>query len=173
MIAIEGRVLERFGHQRPGQLLDLAGEAVHARSAVTAPPRSNQVEGERIAQEIEDRDIRTGPGRAHLADGCVDDRAIFRRRCGGGDVGAVNGKVQEKQLERRSQPRSRVVAGAVVASGDACQQARQCGELASQQGREDTALGLDQHILEAALVTTRLAPSLLESIEAALVEQNA
>src|SRR4051794_10458362 len=66
VIAVERRVLERLRHHRPGELLDLEREVSHACLAVSAAAGSDEVEGEYVAQELEDADVRAEPGGARL-----------------------------------------------------------------------------------------------------------
>ena len=54
VVAIERGVLQRLRHHRSGELLHLQGKAAHARRAVARRGRADQIQGQRVAQEIED-----------------------------------------------------------------------------------------------------------------------
>src|SRR5262245_40054409 len=77
---IERRVLQRFCHHRAGELLNLEREAPVAGDAMADTAGSDQIERERIAEEIENAHIRAEPLAARLGDCALDDRAILPAR---------------------------------------------------------------------------------------------
>ena len=68
VIAIERGVLQRLRHHRPGELLHLEREAARTRAMLCRAAGGDQVERERVAQEIEDRAVGAEPVGARLGD---------------------------------------------------------------------------------------------------------
>src|SRR5262245_12975570 len=77
MKAIERRILEGLCHHRTGELLNLECKHAVARNAVTCATPSNEVERQRIAQEIENPQVRTEPIGASIGERPFDDRTIL------------------------------------------------------------------------------------------------
>ena len=69
MVAIEGGVLERFRHHRPGELLHLQRKAAHPRRAVRGPAGLDQVHGEDVAEKGENALVGGEPVGARPLDG--------------------------------------------------------------------------------------------------------
>jgi len=103
----------------------------------------------------------------------IDDRAIFRRRSARGYVGAVDGEMQNEQLQRRAQAGCGVIARAIVTGGDAGEQARQRRELGCQDAFRDLTLGLLQYLLEGAAIVAHIAPKPIERRQPATVQEQA
>ena len=99
VIAIEGGVFERLRHHRSGELLDLERKAADPLAAVGRTARREQIERQRILQEIKNAVIGGEPVLPRLRDRVSDQSVVvFRRPCRS-DVGAVNRKMQDEQLE--------------------------------------------------------------------------
>ena len=82
VIAVERGIFERFGHQRPGELLHLQGKAPHPWRAVGRAAGLDQVHGESIAQEVEKTFVGGEPVGAGLLEGLRNQRAVMRGRAG-------------------------------------------------------------------------------------------
>ena len=108
-----------------------------------------------------------------LASARLDGRAILPAGARSREVGAIDRKMQDEQFERGAQTFARVVAGGVVAGRDPREQPRQYGELARQDVGNHAPLGLDQNLVEAALIAARLAPRLLERAKTAIIDKHA
>ena len=65
-------------------------EAPHPRGAVAAAPVRYQVEGEGVAQKVENAAIRADPPGARGRQRLRDDGAVHLRCSGAGDIGAVD-----------------------------------------------------------------------------------
>src|SRR6516162_4255912 len=100
MKAIERRILEGLCHHRTGELLNLEGKAAVARNAMAGAPRGDKVERQCIAQEIENPQVRTEPIGASIGERAFDDRTILAACPWRGNVGAIDRKMQNEQLER-------------------------------------------------------------------------
>src|SRR6266508_166365 len=162
VIAVEGGILQRLGHHRAGELLNLERETAGTRDAVSRPARNDEVERQQAAQKVENAEVGPEPLSASLGERGLDDRAIFPARTRRRDVGAVDREMQDEQFECGAQTLARVVAGGVVPGRDARDETRQYGELTGQDVRDHPPLGLDQNLVEAAAITAQLAPRLLE-----------
>ena len=172
MVAVERRVLERLRHRRAGELLHFFREAAHPRLAVGNTSRLQEVERERVAQEVEQALIGAEPVGAGLLDRGRDQLAIERGGAGCGDVGAVDREMQHVQLEGLPQRVGGKVARRVMATGDPRQKARQHGEFAEQQRLQHAQLGLAQHRGEFRRGVADLTPDLVERIEAPGLDQH-
>src|SRR5258708_22508812 len=80
MKAIEGGILERLCHHRTGELLNLECEAAVARNAVACAAPGNEVERQRIPQEIENREVRTEPIGTSIGYRPFDDPTLLSAR---------------------------------------------------------------------------------------------
>jgi hypothetical protein len=77
MVSIECRVLQRLCHQRSRELLDLEREMAVTRNTMSRAARSDEIQGQRIAQKIENTDVGAEPIRACLGECGIDDGTIF------------------------------------------------------------------------------------------------
>src|SRR5262245_17676621 len=68
VIAIARGILERLCHHRAGELLNLERKLPVAGNAVTGAAGRDEIEGERIAQKVEDPCVGAEPIRARLRD---------------------------------------------------------------------------------------------------------
>src|SRR6478735_11585466 len=96
MVSIERRVLQRLCHQRTGELLDLERKMAVTRNAVSCAARSDEIQGQCIAQKIENTDVGAEPVRAGLGECGVDDGAIFAAGPRRSEVCAIDRKVQDE-----------------------------------------------------------------------------
>ena len=80
MKAIERSILEGLRHHRTGELLNLECKAAVARNAVTCATPSNEVERQRVAQEIENPEVRTEPFGTSIGERTFDDRTVLPAR---------------------------------------------------------------------------------------------
>ena len=62
VMAIERRILQRLGHQRTGELLELQRKIADAGGAVAC--WRSKIERHRVVQEVEDLRVRAQPARA-------------------------------------------------------------------------------------------------------------
>ena len=95
---------------------------------------------------------------------------ISARSCAVGpaerQIGAIDRKMQDIELERLPQAVGGKVAGGVVSAGDTREQPRQHGEFAGQQGLQHPALGVLQDRLQPRRDIADLPPYLVERVEA-------
>ena len=173
MKAIESGILQRLCHHRTGELLHFEREAAVTCDAVAHATRRNEIEGQRVAQEIEDVDVRAEPVGARLGERALDDRAILAARPRRSDVGSVDREVQDEQRKCVTQALGGVVARAVVAGGDAHEQAPEHREFAVENVCNHPPLGLDENGIEAGLLAAHVAPSPGEPGKSTMVEQEA
>jgi hypothetical protein len=80
MKAIERGILEGLRHHWTGELLNLECKAAVARNAVTCATSGNEVERQRVAQEIENPEVRTEPFGASIGERTFDGRTVFPAR---------------------------------------------------------------------------------------------
>src|SRR6202043_3911413 len=97
---------------RTGELLHFERESLHPCGTVTGRSGPDEIKREGSAQEVEDPAVRAHPLGARRGERVLDDRTIFRRRSGGGYVGAIDGEMQNEQLQRRAQAGGGIIPGA-------------------------------------------------------------
>src|SRR5262249_61853721 len=100
MKAIERGILERLRHHRTGELLNLECKSAVARDAVTCATLGNEVECQRVAQEIENPEVRTEPLGASIGERAFDDRTVLPGRTCRGGGGAVDRGMQKEKAKR-------------------------------------------------------------------------
>src|SRR5262249_34599567 len=171
MKAIERGILERLRHHRTGELLDLECKPAVARNAVTCAALGNEVERQRVAQEIENSEVRTEPFGASIGERAFDDRTVFPAPTRPGGVGAIDREMQNEQLERSAQPLGGIVACGVMPGGDPFKQTRQYGEFARQNVGNHATFGFDEDGIKAAFIAAHVVPGSRQYGEPAIVEK--
>src|SRR5262249_21610284 len=171
MKAIERGILERFRHHRTGELLNLECKPAVARNAVTCATLGNEVERQRVAQEIENPEVRSEPFGASIGERTFDDRTVLPARTSRGDVGAIDREMQNERLERSTQPLGGIVACGVVAGGDPCEQPRQYGEFARENVGTHATFGFDEDGIKTAFIAAHVVPGSRQYGEPAIVEK--